>query len=667
MKFSSSLLLAAIAIASTNADDIAQQQQQQSSAASNSTDCSYACSDVYEPVCGSDGVTYSNECALNLADCESPSQIAQVADGECSTTGSASQASSYGASSSTDGTDTPICNDACPAIFSPVCGSNGETYESDCFLEIAQCVSGGAVTKVSDGQCPGASASSSGSGGAACAEVCIEIYKPVCGSDGVTYSNSCFLGIATCKDPSITQVSDGVCVAGEGSYDTNITSVGSSGESSVDGESSSTSSSSSGCPSICYTLYAPVCGSDGVTYGNDCELEVASCQQPQAAPHQGGRRRVLVRLQDECLSRRLDVRSGFPLILTLSKNRVHVEELLVCTHVEVSDSKTTGDSKHQREGLVVPVRTRRRAFPRNQATGCVPFAVVLRRESLPNAAAACWTVSHSPSYHEAPHQVLPKMKLSLCLVLGAAAMASTQTLSPPLNCPSMCTDVYQPVCGSGGVTYSNTCHLSLAACNDSSREITQVHDGECSSTECNDACPAIFKPVCGSNGETYSSDCLLEVAQCVSGGAVTKVSDGECPGSTDTSEAGSGGPICSEVCIEILKPVCGSDRVTYPNSCFLGITTCKDPSITQASEGACPTSEGSYGTNTSTDSSEEASETSSKPSEPSCPDVCIAMYAPVCGSDGVTYSNSCKLSVASCEHPELHITQASDGACVTAC
>lgn len=36
--------------------------------------------------------------------------------------------------------------------------------------------------------------------------VCIEIYQPVCGSDGKTYSNSCF---AECE--GITSYNEGVC------------------------------------------------------------------------------------------------------------------------------------------------------------------------------------------------------------------------------------------------------------------------------------------------------------------------------------------------------------------------------------------------------------------------------------------------------------------------
>ena len=44
-----------------------------------------------------------------------------------------------------------------------------------------------------------------------------------------------------------------------------------------------------------------------------------------------------------------------------------------------------------------------------------------------------------------------------------------------------------------------------------------------------------------------------------------------------------------------------------------------------------------------------------------CPTICPALYAPVCGNNGVTYSNACELGVAACKN--LRIEKAHDGPC----
>ena len=39
-----------------------------------------------------------------------------------------------------------------------------------------------------------------------------------------------------------------------------------------------------------------------------------------------------------------------------------------------------------------------------------------------------------------------------------------------------------------------------------------------------------------------------------------------------------------------------------------------------------------------------------------CPEMCIGLYDPVCGSDLVTYSNECYLDIAKCQgNPDLHV------------
>ena len=44
-----------------------------------------------------------------------------------------------------------------------------------------------------------------------------------------------------------------------------------------------------------------------------------------------------------------------------------------------------------------------------------------------------------------------------------------------------------------------------------------------------------------------------------------------------------------------------------------------------------------------------------------CPKFCPALYAPVCGNNGVTYSNACELGVAACKNPRIE--KAHNGPC----
>lgn len=70
------------------------------------------CQGKCEYVCGSNGITYGNDCILKCAQRRDPT-IKKIADRKCGE-----------------------C--VCPFIYKPVCGSDGKTYSNSCLLKCAQ-------------------------------------------------------------------------------------------------------------------------------------------------------------------------------------------------------------------------------------------------------------------------------------------------------------------------------------------------------------------------------------------------------------------------------------------------------------------------------------------------------------------------------------------------
>ncbi|XP_074600211.1 uncharacterized protein LOC141854438 isoform X2 [Brevipalpus obovatus] len=96
--------------------------------------CPEECLPNDDPVCGTDGNTYANDCELRLASCRSKQYISIASKGICDLC--INVHCQYG-SHCEDGVC--VCPKECPTINRPVCSTHGVTYVNECYLRLDGC------------------------------------------------------------------------------------------------------------------------------------------------------------------------------------------------------------------------------------------------------------------------------------------------------------------------------------------------------------------------------------------------------------------------------------------------------------------------------------------------------------------------------------------------
>ncbi|XP_072174629.1 agrin-like [Diadema setosum] len=537
-----------------------------------------------------------------------------------------------------------ICNQECPDVVAPVCGSDGSTYLSECYMDVTSCLEKRRIVVESQGACDerdpcegitcrfGAECVQDRElASCVCSEDCPLVYDPVCGSDGSTYGNECQMHVASCmQQRNITLVADGECEERDPCDDV----VCRFGAQCVEEGGVAECL----CPEICLEIFSPVCGSDGVDYPNECEMNVAACTQ---------RKNITIVFEGECdPCQTVEYENA---ICKLDRNRRPMPSCDgLCPGVPTGPVCGSDGDTYPSDCDLLRVAC---------LSGLEGLLIVYTQGPCEQGTHPC--ADHTCDFGK-------------CMV--------DEYGMPQCVCP-VCPDIYRPVCGSDGVTYHSHCHLDSESCS-TETTITVVAEGVCtqelsdlcSSLECMFGSTCLVEgdaavcscqiecgegtdssvPVCGSDGIDYPSACALRRAACETQRDLHISSIGYCE-SCDSVVCTHGafclmtenGPTCtcSDRCQPINLPVCGSDGQTYASECKLHVMMCNTKkNISVASYGTCDECVG-------VECDVERYNQICNQGMCVCQDACPPGRADedkVCGSDSRTYESVCHLKAVAC-------------------